>query len=200
MAAESDPGRGLLLLARHGQTDDNLEPIRAQGFSDTPLNAVGRGQAQELAERVAQCLIASLWASDLSRAAETARIVGARIGLEPQLDPRLREGNRGDWEGKLFIDIQAEDPDGYAAWRRAGEDFRFPGGESLREQSDRVAAALTDIVAAGVLPALVICHRGSIRAMLCRSDPRGLSAFHDYDVPNGGVVALRSAGLMWMGP
>src|SRR5271165_285214 len=121
MAADSHPGRGILLRARHGQTDDNLEPIRAQGFRDTPLNAVGRRQAQELAERMAEEWIASLWASDLSRAAETARIVGARIDLEPQLDPRLREGNRGDWEGKLFIDIRAEDPDGYAAWRRAGE-------------------------------------------------------------------------------
>jgi broad specificity phosphatase PhoE len=190
MAADSHPGRGLLLLARHGQTDDNLEPIRAQGFSDTPLNEVGLRQARDLAERMAGERIASLWASDLSRAAETARIVGARIRLEPQLDPRLREGNRGDWEGKRFIDIEAEDPDGYAAWRRAGEDYRFPGGESLREQSDRVAAALADIVAAGELPALVVCHRGSIRVMLCRSDPRGLAAFHDYDVPNGGVVRL----------
>jgi broad specificity phosphatase PhoE len=193
MATDSRRGRGLLLLARHGQTDDNLEPIRAQGFSDTPLNEVGRRQARELAERMAGEWIASLWCSDLSRAAETARIVGARIGLEPRADPRLREGNRGDWEGKLFIDIKAEDPEGYAAWRRAGEDFRFPGGESLREQSDRVAAALTDIAATDDLPALVICHRGSIRAMLCRSDPRGLAAFHDYDVANGGVVSFEAA-------
>ena len=139
MAAETSSGHGLLLLARHGQTDDNLEPIRAQGFSDTPLNAVGRGQAHELAEQIAAGeSIASLWCSDLSRAAETARIVGERIGLTPRPDARLREGNRGDWEGRLFIDIRVEDPDGYAAWLRAGADFRFPGGESLQEHSDRV--------------------------------------------------------------
>jgi broad specificity phosphatase PhoE len=179
-----------LLLARHGQTDDNLEPIRAQGFSDTPLNDVGRRQAHELAERVAGEQIRSLWCSDLSRAVETARIVGERICLTTRLDPRLREGNRGDWEGKLFVDIKAADPECYAAWRRAGENFRFPGGESLREHSDRVAEALAEIVACGELPALVICHRGSIRAMLCRSDPRGLGAFHDYEVPNGTVVRL----------
>ena len=53
-----------------------------------------------------------------------------------------------------------------------------------------MAAALTDILAVGELPALVVCHRGSIRAMLCRSDPRGLDAFHEYDVPNTGVVEL----------
>jgi broad specificity phosphatase PhoE len=36
----------------------------------------------------------------------------------------------------------------------------------------------------------VVCHRGSIRVALCAADPRGLDAFHTYDVPNTGVVAL----------
>jgi broad specificity phosphatase PhoE len=179
-----------LLLARHGQTDDNLEPIRVQGFTDTPLNEVGRRQARELAERVAGMGVASLWSSDLSRARETAEIVGERIGLQPRPDARLREGYRGEWEGRRFIDVEREDPERYAAWRRAGADFRFPGGESLQEHSDRVVACLRDIHTAGPLPALVVCHRGSIRTVLCRRDPRGLDAFHEYDVPNAGVVEL----------
>ena len=185
-------GSSGLLLARHGQTNDNLEPIRAQGYTDTPLNDVGRAQAHELAERVASSglTIAALWCSDLSRAAETARVVGERIGIEPQPDPRLREGNRGDWEGRLFIDIARDDPAGYTAWMRAGADFRFPGGESLQEHADRVWAALEEIRAAGPLPALVVCHRGSIRTVLCRSDPRGLAAFHEFEVPNTGLVEL----------
>jgi broad specificity phosphatase PhoE len=180
-----------LFLARHGQTNDNVEPIRAQGFTDTPLNEVGIAQAHELAERVAaEFEIQSLWSSDLSRAVTTATIVGDRIGLKPQIDPRLRESNRGDWEGKFFIDIARDEPEAYAAWMRAGADFRFPGGESLQEQSDRVWAALEDIRAAGPLPALVVCHRGSMRTVLCRSDSRGLAAFHEYEVPNTGVVPL----------
>jgi broad specificity phosphatase PhoE len=181
-----------LLLARHGQTDDNLEPVRVQGFTDTPLNEVGRGQARDLAERIAASgvRITSLWSSDLSRAAQTAQTVGDRIGLQSRFEPRLREGNRGDWEGRLFIDIAREDPEGYAAWLRAGAEFRFPGGESLQEQSDRVWAALEEISASGPLPALVVCHRGSIRTVLCRDDPRGLSAFHEFEVPNTGLVEL----------
>ncbi len=39
-----------VLLARHGETDDNREPIRFQGFRDTPLNDTGRAQAHELAD------------------------------------------------------------------------------------------------------------------------------------------------------
>ena len=181
---------GAVLLARHGETNDNIEPIRFQGFRDTPLNETGRRQAAELAERMAPVGIASLWSSDLSRARETAEIVGARIGLEPRLDPRLREANRGEWEGRLFIDVEREDPEGYAAWRRAGESFRFPGGESLRDQLDRVSAAVDDVRRDGELPALVVCHGGSIRVMLCAGDPRGLAAFHEFIVPNVGVIEL----------
>jgi len=190
-ASAADPFHGLI-LARHGETDDNRPPIRFQGFHDTPLNDTGRRQAHELAERVAalEDPVCSLWASDLSRARETAEIVGARIGLDPRLDPRLREANRGDWEGRRFIDVQREDPDRFAAWMRAGADWRFPGGESLQEQQDRVSAALQDIARAAELPALVVCHGGSIRVILCLRDPRGLSAFHTFEIPNVAMLPV----------
>jgi broad specificity phosphatase PhoE len=179
-----------ILLARHGETNDNLEPFRFQGWTDTPLNDTGRRQAHELAERVTGKDIASLWASDLSRARETAEVVGERLGLTPTLDGRLREGFRGRWEGHLMRDIEREEPEAYAAWRRAGAQWRFPEGESLLEHQERVQAALADIHRAGPLPALVVCHGGSIRVMLCARDPRGLDAFHEFEVPNVAVVPL----------
>lgn len=179
-----------VILARHGETDDNRAPIRAQGFRDTPLNEVGREQARELAERVAGEGYRSLWTSDLARARDTAAAVGDRLGLEPRLDPRLREGNRGRWEGHLFVDIEREEPELYAAWRRGGADFRFPGGESLIEHQQRVLVALDEIAATAELPALVVCHGGSIRVVLCTRDPRGLDAFHDFRIPNVAVVPL----------
>jgi broad specificity phosphatase PhoE len=181
---------GGVLLARHGETNDNRQPIRVQGFTDTPLNDTGRRQAGELAEKIAADPVASLWASDLSRARETAEIVAARIGLRPALDARLREANRGRWEGRLFVDIERQEPDLYAAWRRAGDRFRFPGGESLLDQQQRVTAALGEIHRAGPLPALVVCHGGSIRVILCARDPRGLDAFQEFDVPNVAVIPL----------
>ncbi len=181
---------GQVLLARHGQTNDNLEPIKVQGFTDTPLNDTGRRQAFELAERVRDDGIASLWASDLSRARETAEIVGAAIGLRPRLDWRLREAWRGRWEGSTFVDIERAEPELYARWLRAGDEWRFPGGESLLDQQRRVSACLKDVRAWDELPALVVCHGGSIRVMLCAADPRGLDAFHEFDVPNVAVVPV----------
>jgi broad specificity phosphatase PhoE len=188
------PGPDLhgVLLARHGETDDNRQPMRFQGFQDTPLNETGRAQAQELASRVAALPdpIVSLWASDLIRARVTAEIVGAHIGLEPRLDPRLREASRGRWEGYTFDEIKRAEPEEFAAWMRGGASWRFPGGESLQEQQDRVMAALSDVEATGELPALVVCHGGSIRVVLCCRDPRGLDAFHSFEVPNVAVVPL----------
>lgn len=179
----------MILLARHGETDDNREPIRIQGFRDTPLNATGRSQARELARRVhAGPPVTAVYSSTLSRALETAEIVGSDLGLAPRPDPRLREGDRGAWEGRYWYEIEDEDPDAYAAWRRAGPNFRFPGGESLGEQAARVLAALDDVTRSSTGPALVVCHGGSIRAALCALDPRGLASFHEPDIPNVALV------------
>ncbi len=191
-----------VLLARHGETDDNREPIRVQGFRDTPLNDTGRAQARALGERLAENEneigngkgngngIASIVSSDLSRARETAEIVGEILNLPIALDPRLREANRGRWEGSLFIDIARDEPELYEQWRQAGPAWRFPGGESLQEQQDRVSAAIDDARSSQSLPALLVCHGGAIRVMLCKGHPDGLTAFHTFDVPNTAIVPV----------
>jgi broad specificity phosphatase PhoE len=150
-----------VFLARHGQTDYNADN-RFQGQLPVRLNATGRRQAAELAELAAARAFVVLWCSPLARARETADIVGRRIGLEPIEDVRLSETDAGDWTDRLWRDVGEEDPEGFAAFRRADPDFAFPGGESYRQQTVRVVAALCD-VAAGPKPALVVCHALSIR-------------------------------------
>jgi broad specificity phosphatase PhoE len=177
-----------VLLARHGETDDNARGV-VQGSIDTPLNARGRQQAHELAAQVEGERVAAIWTSHLSRAAETAAIVGAAVGIEPRVDERLAESRRGSWEGRALADIEREEPGAWAAWHRGGADFRFPGGESLAEHQERVLEALEEI-GRGPLPALVVAHGGSIRVALCASDPRGLDAFFRIPVPNATLIPL----------
>lgn len=176
-------------MARHGQTDANLEPIRVQGRLDIPLNEVGRRQAEELAERVAGLGLRALYSSDLSRARDTAAAVARRTGVEVTEDARLAEGWRGRWEGRYFEDIAVAEPQRYASWRRPDPDFRFPEGESLAEHRARVAAALAD-VERGPTPALVVTHGGSIRMALIDRRGLDLSAFHTFEVPNAEPIAL----------
>src|SRR5262245_6113995 len=87
-----------LLLVRHGETDWNAEG-RLQGHTDRPLNTWGREQAKRLAEQLSGDSIDAVYASDLSRAKETAEIVGERLGLPVVIDPDLREKDWGNWEG-----------------------------------------------------------------------------------------------------
>lgn len=173
-------------LARHGQTAYNLER-RFQGHLPVPLDETGHEQARELAERAAEHGFAALWCSPLRRARETAEIVAARLGLDLLEEPRMMETDAGDWTDRLFVDVQAEDPERFAQFVAGDPRFAFPGGESFAHQEERVEDALKDIEK-GALPALVICHGMVIRAAL--SSRAGHWEPHAERVPNGALVPL----------
>jgi broad specificity phosphatase PhoE len=179
----------VILLARHGETTWNKDR-RFQGQLDVPLNDVGREQARALAEKARPEELAALYSSPLSRARETAEIVGEALGIDPRLDDRLKEVDVGDWEERLKPDIERDEPEAWAAFRAAGPDWRFPGGESLAEQQERVIAALVDITQRRELPALVVCHRGVVRCALAHTHQRGLESYHEWSVPNGELIRL----------
>jgi broad specificity phosphatase PhoE len=103
-----------LFLVRHGESTWNAEH-RLQGQLDPPLSAAGREQARALAPAVARLGVPAgrTVSSDLSRARETAALIGA----EPaRLDPAWREIDVGEWAGRLAADVDAED-DGLARSR-----------------------------------------------------------------------------------
>ena len=87
---------------RHGQTADNVAGI-LQGHRDTPLDEIGRQQARMAAERLSNQTIDAIFASDLSRAFETAQIIGDAVGVTPVPEKRLREWHLGELEpGKAW--------------------------------------------------------------------------------------------------
>ena len=121
-----------LLLVRHGQTDWNINR-RFQGQSDVPLNEVGRQQATALANRLSREHIDVLFASDLQRAHETARIIAAQHACEIRLDARLREINFGAWEGLTYDEIKHNDPAVLAAREADIFTTAAPDGETLNQ-------------------------------------------------------------------
>ena len=178
----------MIHLARHGQTAYNAEG-RFQGHLPVPLDDTGREQARTLAETVADVEVRTLVCSPLARARETADIVAERIGLEPEEDGRFAETDTGDWTGRSFAEIRAEDPEGFRRFEISDPAFRYPGGESFAEQSARVQAGLADLRAQpAALPALVVCHRGVIRLALAAQtgDPRA----GGREISNAALVTL----------
>jgi broad specificity phosphatase PhoE len=154
-----------IVLIRHAESVWNAER-RWQGQADPPLSARGRAQAAALACTLEHLAFDRLYASDLVRALETARIIGAAHGLAPQPDARLRELDVGRWEGRRRDEIEAFD--GAALLRFDSGDLDAPagGGESRRAAARRVraAAAALAVENAGCRIALVT-HLGVIRAL-----------------------------------
>ena len=128
-----------LLIARHGQTDWNLAG-RWQSTSDIPLNAQGRNQAARLAVLLKEAGYAPcrLISSPLSRAWETAQILGEEIGCAVETEPALTELDLGDFEGQLESELRARDPVGYDAWRDSCCLEAAPGGETIHDVAARV--------------------------------------------------------------
>jgi broad specificity phosphatase PhoE len=174
-----------LLLARHGATADNAAHL-ILGHRDPPLSEAGRRQATRLARTARESAIVSLWTSPLQRARQTAAIVGEFVGLEPTVLAGLIESDRGAWEGQAVDRIAGDSPRLFAAFLGAEDGFRFPGGESLRDQVQRTRDAL-DAIAAGPSPSLVVAHAGTIRAALIAV---GQPVPPESQLPHGGIVSV----------
>jgi broad specificity phosphatase PhoE len=127
-----------LIFIRHGLTDWNAEG-RWQGHEDIPLNETGVAQAQALARRLSSWPIQNLYSSDLKRAAQTAKIVGQSLGLQPVYDPRWRERDVGMFQGLTWQEIQVHYPLAYEKMKSGLIDP--PKGESNEALYDRAARA-----------------------------------------------------------
>jgi broad specificity phosphatase PhoE len=137
-----------LLLVRHGETDWNAER-RFQGHADVPLNARGREQAQRLADELRDTEVDAVYSSDLSRARETAEILGARLSVEIVLDRDLREIDVGSRQGLTWSEAQeVTDWDGESRGAHAERIFNALHRIAEQHRGGRV---------------LVVTHGGSMR-------------------------------------
>lgn len=92
---------------RHGETEWNRIG-RVQGLSDIPLNDTGKQQARHAGARLAAERWDAVAASPLSRAADTARIIAAEIGIRHvELVDALVERDYGGAEGLTGPEIDA---------------------------------------------------------------------------------------------
>jgi probable phosphoglycerate mutase len=133
-----------LIVIRHGETAWNREK-RMQGITDTPLSEVGRAQAQALGRRLAGHEFTALYASDLSRAWDTALAIAEHTKREAVADRRLRERRFGIFEGLTAGEIQERFPEEHARFASRDPDYEVPGGESAREFTDRCLGCLSEI-------------------------------------------------------
>lgn len=176
-----------LFLVRHGETDWNKE-LRYQGRRNTSLNSAGLAQAKRAGEALKNYRPSALFASDLNRTMETAKIIGEVLGLQPQGEPRLQEIHFGDWEGRTYPEVFELYPNEVKIWREQPLEASVPGGEALRDVLARVLEALEEICATASGDVVVVTHGGPIRLFLSYIGSKG--AMWEYPVKPGSVTII----------
>jgi len=157
----------ICMLARHGKDDESVRG----GWSQHSLSEEGMKQARELAGRLQaqknSYSLSRIYSSDLVRAAQTARIVGDRLGLAVTLLSDFREVNNGLLAG-MKNDL-AEDRFPGLYWNQLAWEQTYPEGESPKAFYERIADAWERFsceLVSGKENVLLVTHGGVIQVIL----------------------------------
>ena len=145
-------------LVRHAAPQ--VAPGTCYGALDVPADPQA---TQQTARRLAEALPTGtlMSHSPLQRCEQLAHyLIALRPDLASNPDPRLREMDFGDWEGRPWADIARSEID---AWTQDFAHHPPGGGESVNHVMQRVAQALDSTRNSGQ-DTVWVTHAGVIRA------------------------------------
>jgi len=196
-----------LILIRHATTTAPENTL--VGKNDVPLSAQGKQDALLLKNNIRfnneKKNNVYFYCSMLSRAIQTAEILFPDTSFA--YNDALNEADFGDWTGQDMKKILKKFPNVVDEWVRNPMEFRFPGGESVRECIDRVEQFLNVEALNKPGTVVLVCHGGIIRFIICRI--LGIDYFHhhafsinrpsvnviDHDGKNGVLAGLNISEL-----
>lgn len=142
-------------LIRHGQKEG--------GSGDPSLDKNGQMRTRHTAKFLKNKQISQIFASPFKRAIETADIIAKELGLDMEVDDRLRERmNWGDKEGENYKEFWRE-------WQKTDldRDYQPSHGYSSRECGRRLKSFLEDVSKNfNNNTILVVTHGGTIGDLL----------------------------------
>jgi probable phosphomutase (TIGR03848 family) len=191
----------IVVLTRHGRSGANAAGLLAGRSRGVHLDAVGRGQADTAAQRLAGLQLREIVTSPLARCRETATALARQQGrrVRPRVDKRLVECGYGDWTGQSLSSL-AEDP----LWKVVQQHpsaMVFPGGESMIDMQRRAVSAIRDWDATveakhgpdGIWAA--VSHADVIKAVLAEALGMHLDMFQRIVVDPGSISVIRLTAL-----
>jgi probable phosphoglycerate mutase len=188
-----------ILLVRHGETiaadPDSPFPL-LDGHGDPELAPEGQKQAEQIADHLAGTKVDAIYVTTLRRTAETAAPLAERLGLEPIVEPDLREVLLGEWEGGIYRQrVLSGDPLALEMFDKQRWDV-VPGAESNKALRARVQRAVERIAAAQPgKRVVVVSHGGAIGMVLAIATESRPFAFVGGD--NGSISRIVVAADHW---
>jgi len=145
-----------LFLIRHGETEGNVQKLFYSQI-DMPLTDKGRQQAEAIRPVLEKYKFDRVYASDLSRAMETAKLV--LPGCDPIPVPELRECQMGWIDGHTHAEIIGK----YGYLNDHYEPF---GGESPEDMCRRLQVFLNKLESDPCEKVAAFAHSGTMKGMI----------------------------------
>jgi 2,3-bisphosphoglycerate-dependent phosphoglycerate mutase len=197
------PGACELILVRHGESQpadpDQPFPL-VDGHGDPPLHEPdGVEQARLACERLLASgeRFAAVYVTNLQRTRQTAQVLLDRLGVEPVVEPDLREVHLGEWEGGLFRKKVAEgDPLAMQMYTEERWDV-IPGAEPTEAFAARVRGAVSRIAETHPDQTVAVFTHGGVIGQIV-SDATGSRRFAFTGSDNCGITHLVAIGGRWV--
>lgn len=189
------------ILVRHGVTPHTTSGAYSGGGVPGPsLSGDGRIQAAQAADLVHR-IGRKIWpdvprateivASPMVRTQETAAAISRRLGRAVVTDPRLAEGDFGEWEGLTADEIEVRWPGQLREWHESGT-FAIPGGESIAQTGERLATAMDDLIVGGPgRTVVVVSHAVALRSVIGTAFGAPASQWHRIRIAPASVSMIR---------
>jgi probable phosphoglycerate mutase len=175
-------------LIRHGENDFVGKKIAGRS-PGVHLNAEGKKQAEQLAEKLSRESIQKIFSSPLERTMETARPLSDKTGLKIETSPALIEIDFGDWTGLEFD--QLEKTPNWREWNLFRSTTRIPNGEMMTEVEARMVAELQRIRVENRSARIAIFSHGDpIRAALMHFLGMPLDFVHRLEISPASISVL----------
>ena len=148
----------MIYLIRHGLDDERF----IGGWSKGSLIYKGKQQVSDAITFLKEkdIYFNQIFSSDLGRTRETAEIIQKEFDVQLILDSKLREQNKGDYNGVFEIKAKLDNPEFF---KNITTSTIYPNGESLLEFNERIRINLPYFLEHD--NSLIVTHRGVINAL-----------------------------------
>ncbi len=189
-----------LFIVRHGDALPGADEIIPSGaYDDLPLSAIGREQAQALAERLAPLHFDAMYSSPLRRCRETAAPLAEHLGMTPIIVDGIREIQLGNIaplpdDGKdlaaLAKALQQRQMDIVRVAGGTGHWDAIPNSEPSQAFRQRVVRALDEIAKRHIGERVIaFAHGGVINAYV--AEVLGLKKDFFFPAANTSITVVR---------
>jgi len=176
----------MIYFIRHGLDDERF----IGGWSNISLTPIGRRQVEETIEFLKNQKLEfnQIFSSDINRAIETAKMIQKEFNVPLLLDSRLREQNKGEFNGLLEKETKLKNS---SFFLNINEETIYPNGESLLGFNQRIRINIPYFLEKD--NSLIITHRGVINAVYYMLEEKKIdmdkeqfgvshASVHEYDL------------------